>query len=68
MKSLYEVRHALTVSCLIILMNVMLVSCKGKDNKEPISDRDLRANYLAFLSNVPFPETLTFCGEKVPLD
>ncbi|MGA1249781.1 MAG: lytic transglycosylase domain-containing protein [Candidatus Kapaibacteriota bacterium] len=68
MKSLYEVRHALTVSCLIILLNVMLVSCKGKDNKEPISDRDLRASYLAFLSNVPFPETLTFCGEKVPLD
>ena len=68
MKSLYEVRHAMTVSCLLILMNIMLVSCNGKDNKESISNKDLKANYLAFLSNVPFPETLTFCGEKVPLD
>ncbi|NBO70678.1 aldo/keto reductase, partial [bacterium] len=68
MKSLSDVRHAMTVSCLIILMNFMLVSCNGKDNKAPISNQDVKANYLAFLSNVPFPESLTFCGEKVPLD
>jgi hypothetical protein len=68
MKRFLEVRRAGMVSCFIVLMNIMFVSCNGKDNKESISSRDLKANYLAFLSNVPFPKTLSFCGEKVPLD
>jgi len=68
MNSFFEVRRAGMVSCLIILMNLMFVSCNGKDNKEPLSSKDLKENYLAFLSNVPFPTTLSFCGEKVPLD
>jgi len=68
MKIFSATRQVLTIATFLILLNVMFASCNGKDNKASIQPDDRKANYLAFLSSIPFPKTLSFCGENVPLD
>jgi hypothetical protein len=47
---------------------ISVSSCTGSESKEKISIDETKGNYLTYLSAIPFPKTLSFCGEKVPLE
>lgn len=57
---------------IIILSSLFFVitvsSCTGSETKEKVSVDEFKGNYLTYLSAIPFPKTLSFCGEQVPLD
>lgn len=61
-------RHfgALALSSLFLVISC--ASCTGTESKEKVSIDESKANYLTYLSSIPFPNSLSFCGEKVPLD
>ena len=54
------------ISSLFLMISVS--SCTGSESKEKISIDETKGNYLTYLSAIPFPKTLSFCGEKVPLE
>ena len=63
-----RIRHlgVILISSLFLMISVS--SCTGSESKEKISIDETKGNYLTYLSAIPFPKTLSFCGEKVPLD
>jgi hypothetical protein len=61
-------KHKGAILSSMFLLITMLHSCTGSESKEKVVIDEYKGNYLTYLSSIPFPKTLSFCGEQVPLD
>lgn len=58
--------HGAIISALFLVISC--TSCTGSENSKKVSMDEYKGNYLTYLSSIPFPKNLSFCGEQVPLD
>lgn len=52
----------------ILVFIALLLSCNSQDKKPQTANVSGTVSYNRFISNIKLPDTLTFCGEIVPLD